>query len=600
MDINIFNAKYLRKTNPYFFATVRQAPDVEQARARLLQLADRMEARSRFSEDNPLNEVGQDALTRNRVRDCAAVLRSLVKPDSEKIAGFSVTRALWDIARHQPRPELSPAFYAEIFYLCKGLDGQGPRRALDSIHLTPIKASGRDAARMRSRQLDDLWSEVDRYMESYPLGLDEEAIRRRLHRREHILRQLGADLDSWFDWRWQVGNIIRELEPLEKLVRLSEAERQALKLAREHQLPFGITPYYLSLMDNDPGGRDASIRAQVLPPLDYVKGILAVEDPSRLDFMGEEDTSPFDLITRRYPAICILKPYNTCPQICVYCQRNWEIDEVMAPGAFAGMDRIKEAINWIRDHPSIQEVLITGGDPLAMGNEVLAEILNRVAAIPTVERIRIGTRTLVTMPMRFTEGLTALIARHRRPGRREIAVMTHVQHPYEITPEMVEAVNRLRLKGIPVYNQLVYTFFISRRFEASALRRHLRLSGIDPYYTFNTKGKDETIGYRVPIARLIQEQQEEARLLPGLGRTDEAVFNVPRQGKNYLRAREYRNLLAILPNGARVYEFLSWEKKISQHTTTHVNEDVPILDYLERLKGIGESVSDYESIWYYY
>jgi len=594
MDAAIFTPKYLRKTNPYFFAVIREAQDLEEARSRLLQLADRMELGAGSGDDDI------DAGVHNRIRDCAAVLRSLIKVASEDAAGFSVTQALWDIARHQPRPELTPAFYAEIFYLFKGLQGQGPRRALDSIHLAAIEASGRAAARERSRQLDDLWSEVDRYMESYPFGLDEEAVGRRRRRRDHILRVLDADLENWYDWRWQIKNIVSELAPLEKLVKLSAGQRKAIKIAREHQLPFGITPYYLALMDDDTSGRDASIRAQVLPPLSYVKGVIAIEDPSCLDFMGEEDTSPSDLITRRYPAICILKPYNTCPQICVYCQRNWEIDEAMAKGAFAGMDRVDAAVNWIYDHPSIHEVLITGGDPLAMGNEALAEILAKVAAIPTVERIRIGTRTLVTMPMRFTEGLVSLIARHRRPGRREVAVMTHVQHPYEITPEMVEAVNRLRLKGIPVYNQLVYTFYISRRFEAAALRRQLRLIGIDPYYTFNTKGKDETIGYRVPIARLIQEQQEEARLLPGLARTDEAVFNVPRQGKCYLRAREYRNLLAILPNGARVYEFLSWEKKVSQHTTTYVTEDVPVLDYLERLKGIGESSSDYESIWYYY
>ena len=165
---------------------------------------------------------------------------------------------------------------------------------------------------------------------------------------------------------------------------------------------------------------------------------------------------------------------------------------------------------------------------------------------------------------------------------------------------MAEAVNKFRVRGIPVYNQLVYTFYISRRFEASVLRRYLRLVGIDPYYTFNTKGKDETLAYRVPIARLVQEQQEEARLLPGLARTDEAVFNVPLQGKNYLRAKEYRNLLSILPNGARVYEFHSWEKKVSQETKTYVTTDVPILDYLQRLKDAGASISDYETIWYYY
>ncbi|MBU4118219.1 MAG: KamA family radical SAM protein, partial [Proteobacteria bacterium] len=317
-------------------------------------------------------------------------------------------------------------------------------------------------------------------------------------------------------------------------------------------------------------------------------------------FMGEEDTSPFDLITRRYPAICILKPYNTCPQICVYCQRNWEIDDVMASGAFAGMEKIDGAIQWIHDHPAIHEVLITGGDPLAMGNEALAAILAKVAEIPTVERIRIGSRTFVTMPMRITEGLAALISQYREPGRREIVMMTHVQHPYEVTPDTVAAVNKFRMRGIPVYNQLVYTYYASKRFEAASLRRVLRLIGIDPYYTFNTKGKDETLAYRTPIARLLQEQQEEARLLPGLARTDEAVFNVPRQGKSYLRAREYRNFLSILPDGARMYEFHSWEKKVSQETSTYITTDVPILHYLERLSKDGESVSDYETIWYYF
>ena len=124
--------------------------------------------------------------------------------------------------------------------------------------------------------------------------------------------------------------------------------------------------------------------------------------------------------------------------------------------------------------------------------------------------------------------------------------------------------------------------------------------GIDPYYTFNTKGKDETLAYRVPISRLVQEQQEEARLLPGLERTDEAVFNVPRLGKNYLKSREHRDLLSILPNGARVYEFYSWEKNISDTSNTYTSIDIPILDYLKRLEKDGEARQDYDTIWYYF
>jgi lysine 2,3-aminomutase len=204
------------------------------------------------------------------------------------------------------------------------------------------------------------------------------------------------------------------------------------------------------------------------------------------------------------------------------------------------------------------------------------------------------------MPMRITDRLADLLASYQEPGGREIAIVTHVQHSYELTQDTVDAVQKLRMRGMKVYNQLVYTFFISRRFEAAFLRQQLCRVGIEPYYTFNTKGKDETIEYRVPLARLLQEQKEEARLLPGLTRTDEAVYNVPGLGKNYLRARQHRDLISVLPNGARLYEFHPWEKNIAGDLSTYVHEDVAILDYLQRLDAIGEDVADYDTIWYYF
>ena len=98
----------------------------------------------------------------------------------------------------------------------------------------------------------------------------------------------------------------------------------------------------------------------------------------------------------------------------------------------------------------------------------------------------------------------------------------------------------------------------------------------------------------------MQEQKEEARLLPGLARTDEAVYNVPGLGKNYLKARQHRDLISILPDGARLYEFHPWEQNISTINTTFTNQDVPILDYLQRLEYFGEDISDYSTIWYYF
>jgi len=180
-----------------------------------------------------------------------------------------------------------------------------------------------------------------------------------------------------------------------------------------------------------------------------------------------------------------------------------------------------------------------------------------------------------------------------------MAMVTHYEHPYEVTPESMESVQKMRRRGIAVYNQAVYTMENSRRFELVALRRLLRLIGVDAYYTFCTKGKDETRDYRVPIARLQQEVKEEARLMPGLVRTDEPVYNVPRLGKNYLRAEQNHSLLTILPDGSRLYEFHPWEKNLTM-APTYLHKDIPILDYLRALERRGENPEEYRSIWYYF
>jgi lysine 2,3-aminomutase len=161
------------------------------------------------------------------------------------------------------------------------------------------------------------------------------------------------------------------------------------------------------------------------------------------------------------------------------------------------------------------------------------------------------------------------------------------------------AVQKVRRCGMSIYNQTVFTVENSRRFENVALRRMLRLIGVDPYYTFNTKGKGETSAYRVPMARLQQEVKEEARLFPGLMRTDEPVYNVPKLGKNYLRAEQNHSLVTILPDGSRVYEFHPWEK-YSALVDTYIDRDVPIYCYLQELERRGENPADYETMYFYF
>jgi lysine 2,3-aminomutase len=573
---------------------VRDADSLEEARKALYLFV--TECQYRILDDDPRHTAYEMIVA----RDCARVLRSMLAASSDAGAGFSVARALWDLARGEDRPDLSSAFFAELSHLFHGLVGRPEGIAAERSLLH--RASGREAAVIRSEELDRIWAGVELAMGRFESGLETDAIARREERRRHVLAALGARDENWSDWHWQIRHIIKDADHLEAAVKLRDHERRAVKKAVQTGQPFGITPYYAALMDDDPeNGRDRAVRAQVIPPESYVRS-MAAQGGNRaeaFDFMRETDTSPIDLITRRYPAIVILKPFNTCPQICVYCQRNWEIDRAMSPGAMARRDDLEAAVAWIRDHPSIKEVLVTGGDPLAMSDRALERILGMVAAVDHVELIRIGTRVPVTLPMRVTENLAALLGSFRRPGRRDLCVVTHVEHVYEVTPEFVTAVERLRRQGMSVYNQLVYTFHVSRRFEAAALRRLLRRCGVEPYYTFATKGKEETGDYRVPIARILQEQQEEARLLPGMRRTDAPVYNVPGLGKNHLRAGQHRDVVSILSDGSRVYEFHPWEKNIVEREP-YLGRDVPILDYLQRLEEEGEDGRDYASIWYYF
>jgi len=599
-----FSRDHLKLVVPSLFDLCSDdSPNLERWRRDLFALLDELEADAldRFSVDNPVSL--------RRVNYCAAVLRTLFSVVSEEKSGFSVVRALLEIVCSvESAAVFSPAFFAEMISLFSGLQrGAQDDTAIISDDHGDNELEGREAAILRSAQLDSMVKRVSGFMDRYSYGLDPETVARRTRRRERIQNYFSVDDSQWQDWRWQIEHIVQDVETLSQVLNMSPAERAAVARARDNMLPFGVTPYYLSLMDDDELDlrRDAAVRAQVLPPPEYVKQVVEARietgDFSGLDFMREEDTSPIDLITRRYASICIFKPFNTCPQICVYCQRNWEIDDAMAADALASPEKIAAAMQWIAAHPAIREVLITGGDPLAMSDELVEEIVGQVARIPTVERIRIGTRTLVTMPMRITERLAAFLGSLRQPGVREIVVVTHIEHPYELTPEVVTAVSRLRSQGLSVYNQVVYTFFVSRRFEAAFLRRRLRQIGIDSYYTFNAKGKEETLNYRVPIARLVQEQAEEARLSPGIERTDEAVFNVPGQGKGYLRSTRQRNWIGLDPDGARVYEFFPWEDGIVKIAPApYIARDIPILDYLERLKNIGEDPADYQSIWNYF
>jgi len=554
--------------------------DLEEARDRLYSYLSDLEIELR-SESSDLGRL-EMALALSSID----VFKGIISPANEELAGFSTLAILWRAARGEVDPDVDDGFFEEFVHLIRGINGDaraawlGDRLGEDPFDLLPEE--GRRAAIRRSRFLDRLSEVVRAGVSRYPTGLDPDLIEKRNANRARILAHFAASEEDWYDPAWQEAHVLKGEEgwrTLERLVRLTGEEIASVRLAVRYGIPWGITPYYLSLFDLDSNDRseDYQVRSQVIPPLHTVRAMIEHrKDRQRaFDFMREHDTSPIARVTRRYPTVAIFKVANTCPQICT------------------------SAIDWFEEHEGITDVLITGGDPLLLSDELLDYILARFSSMEHIAHIRIGTRIPVTLPMRVTERLATILGSFISPGRRDLSVVTHIESPYEVTPELAAAADRLRARGIRLYNQQVFTLETSRRFQTVANRIALKRVGIDPYYTFYMKGKDEHRDLLVPISRLVQERKEEARLLPGIFRTDETVFNVPGLGKNHLRAAQDRELIGIRPDGRRVYLFHPWEKGIVP-VEPWVYVDVSISDYLKRLEERGEDPAEYETIWYYY
>lgn len=541
------------------------------------------------------------------LKEAVRCLKNIISPRNERLAGASALNHLWKAARDGDS-NVADDFIEEFEHLFKAIKGQAevyPSNVMGNIESPDFdEYKGREAAVMRSDFLDQIGQHMSEFVERFPSGFKPEIMKKRVENKRRILEVLDSTEDDWKDWKWQFKHVFKDkngLETIKRIIKLKEEEEKGINLAIENEVPFGVTPHYLHLMDPEPNSYDFAVRRQVFPPFEYIENMIKHKSDRKIafDFMREHDTSPLDLITRRYPRVAILKPYDSCPQICVYCQRNWEITSPLMETALASKEKIEDAINWFAEHEQMMDVLITGGDPLVMNDNLIDHILKRLSEIPQLRSIRIATRIPITVPQRVTEDLCEIFGSYYEVGKRTLCMVTHFSHPYEVTRETAEAIKLVKMQGMHVYNQQVFSFANSRRFETAALRIAIKQIGVDPYYNFNMKGKAEISDYAVPVARILQERKEEARLLPGIFRSDEAVFNVPFLGKNHLRAWQDHELIGIMPDGRRVYSFHPWEKNIDK-VKPYLYTDVTLRGYLQKLEERGEDPNLYNSIWYYY
>ncbi len=195
-------------------------------------------------------------------------------------------------------------------------------------------------------------------------------------------------------WRGELSRSIRTETDLAARVRLVEREREGIRSAGA-LYPWRITSYYAGLMD--PDDPDCPIRRQAIPAPDELDDPLGTRDP-----IGEEPRSPAPNLIRLYRdrvAWCVTA---ACPVSCRFCFRK-RLAASPDAGDYSAAAR-REALAYIARTPEIRDVLVTGGDPLMLPDETIAEILGSLRAIGHVEIVRIGTRAPVTLPSKDNAG----------------------------------------------------------------------------------------------------------------------------------------------------------------------------------------------------
>jgi lysine 2,3-aminomutase len=295
----------------------------------------------------------------------------------------------------------------------------------------------------------------------------------------------GAGAD---DWRWQLRHAIGSVDALAAALPLTPAELEGARRAESEGLPLRITPYYLSLVDRDDPA--CPIRKQCVP--DAREGIEVAGD--LVDPLGEVAHEVAPHLVQRYPDRVLLLATDRCAVYCRFCTRSRMVG--VGDGAVS-LEQLGPALAWLRAHPEVRDVILSGGDPLAMATDRIVRVVRAVREVPSVETIRLATRVPVTLPMRITAELLAAL----RPYH-PLWVMTHFNHPRELTPEAIAACNRLADAGFPVMNQTVLLAGIND--DAGVLEelfRGLVRQRVRPYYLLQADPVRGTGHLRTPLAR---------------------------------------------------------------------------------------------------
>lgn len=292
---------------------------------------------------------------------------------------------------------------------------------------------------------------------------------------------------QWNNWQWQIQNRICSPTHLSQFLKLSEEELSAFTRLNT-KLPLAVTPYYMSLLSENDANHP--LRRSVVPTVHELFRMPGEEN----DPLGEDVQSPIPGLVHRYPDRVLLLVIDFCATYCRYCTRA----RVVGHGAIQPSNsRLQKAIAYIRSNPQIRDVLLSGGDPLTLGDKRLDWLLSQIRRIPHVEVIRIGTKAPAVLPQRITPQLVKMLRKYH-----PLWMSLHFTHPEECTSESYKACKLLADAGIPLGSQTVLLKDINDDIQTmKALMHEMMKMRVRPYYLYQCDPISGTGHLRTSVAK---------------------------------------------------------------------------------------------------
>ncbi len=315
-------------------------------------------------------------------------------------------------------------------------------------------------------------------------------------------------------WQQELANAIRNVDELYKRLNLKEilsdneechvekAQKKELICEAIRQFPVLVTESFLNRMT--PADSNDPLLLQILPTIQEVDKIPGFG----LDPVGDSRAIFAPGIMQKYQGRALMITLGQCAIHCRYCFRR-SFPYQQSPKS---LEQWEVSLKKLQENPRIEEIILSGGDPLVLNDRRLGQLLEQLESISHLQRVRVHTRLPIVLPSRVTDELLKLFLN----SRLQPIFVVHANHPNEIVDDCADALHQVVRAGIPVLNQAVLLRGINDTTEIQAeLCSRLINLGVIPYYLHQLDRVDGAAHFEVNPEAGVKMIEELKQLLPG-------------------------------------------------------------------------------------